>query len=416
MLAAHPFDVVISDIDLRGVPHGTILGDVRRVSDAEVVFTLARVADPRRLDAMRRGAMACLDKPIDLDEAMAVITRAVERRQSRGDARTARDQASALVAMHDGARFDNLVAESATMRRTIDLAQHTAGTDALVLLAGEGGTGKSTIARAIHAASARHAGPYVAVRCDLLPEAALEAELFGHAGDDRHPDHPGLLERTRAGTVVLDAVDALPLGLQAKLDRAIRERRIRRAGDRAERDIDVRLICSSSLDLRTAVAAGAFRRDLHARLDILPVALPRLRDRREDLPLLVTLFTHRHHRLRRAPTLSASALALLSEQPWPGNLRALETAIRSVLATGSPLSASAFGAHLAAVRPTARPAQRLRYREVVAAARDRATRAYLAALLVEFAGDTNAAARRACISPTLLRRLLESHGFTDHSR
>lgn len=329
LLAGHSFDVVVSDIDLRGLADEALLACARRTSDAEVIFTLSRVPDPRRLEVMRRGAFACFDKPVDADEMALAVARAVETKRMRGEARTAREQTAAILMMLEGPRLETLVAESAKMRRAIEVARHIARSDAPALIVGEPGTGKSTIARAIHAVSARHAGPIETLCCNLLREPALETELFGYAGDNHHPDQPGLLERTHGGTIVLDAIDALPPGLQAKLDRALRERRARRAGDREERAIDVRVICSSVCDLREAVAEGRFRSDLHARLDVLPISLPPLRERPEDLPLLAALFTHRHHRSLRTPTISSGTLAVLAEHPWPGNLRALEAAVRS---------------------------------------------------------------------------------------
>jgi two-component system response regulator AtoC len=311
------------------------------------------VVPPREVDA----GLAALDGGVDdvigdpPDElAIAVALRRLARAPRR-PRRALGNLAAAQPLLGDGAAM-------AEVRATID---RVAGHRSTVLITGESGTGKELVARAIHAASPRAAARFVAINCAALPEALLESELFGHkkgAFTDAVRDKLGLFEDADGGTLFLDEIGELPLAMQAKLLRVLQDSVIRRVGDTASVQVDVRLICATLRDLTVEVAAGRFREDLFYRLSVLPLALPPLRARRDDIPALARGLVARHAaRLGRAVTLSDDALALLAAQPWPGNVRELENAIERalVLADGDALDAAALAAILNVKPPAPAP-------------------------------------------------------------
>jgi two-component system response regulator AtoC len=234
-----------------------------------------------------------------------------------------------------------------------------------VLISGESGTGKELVARALHDASPRRLARFVAINCAAIPEALLESELFGHrrgAFTDAVRDKVGLFEDADGGTLFLDEVGELPLGMQAKLLRVLQESEIRRVGDTSAIKIDVRLIAATLRDLTAEIAAGRFREDLYYRLNVLPLVLPPLRERREDIPALARAFATRHDaRHQREVTITDDALALLGAQPWPGNVRELENTIERalVLVDGDQIDAAFLGSvmRVAVAAPVAAPAE-----------------------------------------------------------
>jgi two-component system response regulator AtoC len=228
-----------------------------------------------------------------------------------------------------------LVGDGPAMEKLKATIKLVAPTRTTVLVLGESGTGKELVARAIHDASPRRAHRFVAVNCAAIPATLLESELFGHvrgAFTDAVRDKPGLFEDADGGSLFLDEVGELPLPLQSKLLRALQESEIRRVGDTAPVKVDVRLIAATLRDLAEDVAAGRFREDLYYRLNVLPVHIPPLRDRTEDIPQLARFFAQRHAaRHQRAATLSDIAIEALAHQPWPGNVRELENVIERAL-------------------------------------------------------------------------------------
>ncbi len=237
----------------------------------------------------------------------------------------------------------SLVGDGAAMQKLRGLIQMVAATRTTVLVLGETGTGKELVARAIHDASPRRAQRFVAINCAAIPAALLESELFGHvrgAFTDAVRDKPGLFEDADGGTLFLDEVGELPLVLQAKLLRALQESEIRRVGDSASIKVDVRLIAATLRDLAAEVTAGRFREDLFYRLNVVPIAIPPLRDRAEDIPQLARFFTERYAiRHQRTVALTDAALEALARQAWPGNVRDLENIIERavVLSDGSEI-------------------------------------------------------------------------------
>jgi two-component system response regulator HydG len=417
LLAATSFDVVISDIRMPGADGRSVLREARaKDPDVEVVLMTAYATVPDAVSAMREGAFDYLAKPFEPAEALLVVERALERRRLR---QQARDLRLALDGIH---RIDNLVAKSPAMTPVLAMVNRAAASDATVLVTGESGTGKEVVARAIHSSGARAGGRFVAVNCGAIPETLIESELFGHvkgAFTGATADHRGLFEEAAGGTLFLDEIGELPLAMQVKLNRALQEHVVRPVGGHAEKPVDVRVIAATNVDLKARAAAGQFREDLFYRLNVLPIHLPPLRERREDIPVLAAFLLERH--ARRAPAaeggvgFTAEALSALVRYDWPGNVRELENAIERALAVsdGPRIELEALPDEVAAsVRPrlTRGSETHLSFREAVDLANDRASREYLMALMRELRGNVTEAAKRAGMERESLHRLLKRYG------
>jgi two-component system response regulator AtoC len=289
-----------------------------------------------------------------------------------------------------------------------------------VLLHGETGTGKELAARAIHAGSTRRERRFVAVNCGALPGELVESELFGHARGaftGAVGAKPGLFEEAEGGTIFLDEIGELPLPVQVKLNRVLQEKEIRRVGDNRPARVDVRVVAATHRDLRAEVAAGRFREDLFYRLNVFPVTLPPLRDRREDVALLAAHFLEKHANAlrKRIEGFDAEATRVLAGYAWPGNVRELENAVeRAVAVASGPLILPTdLPADVRGAQEGALPAEvlsRMPYREAVDLARDRVSREYLAALLREHEGNVTQAAQQAGMERESLHRLLRRYG------
>jgi DNA-binding NtrC family response regulator len=413
LIAATEFDVIVSDIRMPGADGMTVLRETRRqYPETEVILMTAFATVQDAVSAMKEGAYDYLQKPFEPDEALILVRRAVERRQLRAKAR---DLQVALSSAH---RFENIIAESAAMRKVLELVRRAATSDATVLITGDSGTGKEVIAHAIHRASARQHKRFVPLNCGAMPEALFEAELFGYARGaftGASADHAGLFEEADQGTLLLDEIGELPLALQVKLNRALQERTIRRVGDSAERSIDVRVIAATNVELRAAVAASKFREDLYYRLNVFPIRIPPLRDRRDDIALLAALFVERHRKDGQAEGFTPEALGALLAYDWPGNVRQLENVVQRALAVsdGAKIGVGALTDELTAVAQRSAPNLKfegMTYREMLEAARDRATREYLVALMKDLGGNVTQAAERAGIERESMHRLLKKHG------
>jgi len=415
LLSATAFDVIVTDIRMPGADGLEVLREARaRDPDVEVILMTAYATVPAAVDAMRQGAFDYLAKPFEPDEAVLVVERAMERRRLR---QQARDLKTALAGIH---KIDNLVAKSPAMAPVLALVHRAAASDATVLVTGESGTGKEVVARAIHASSPRRERRFVAVNCGAIPENLIESELFGHvkgAFTGASTDRRGLFEEADGGTLFLDEIAELPLAMQVKLNRVLQERTVRRVGADAEHKVDVRVIAATNLDLRARVADGHFREDLFYRLNVLPIHLPPLRERREDIPPLAAyLLERRGARHSPAPEgFTAETLSALVRYDWPGNVRELENAIERALAVtdGPRIELEALPDEVAqAQRPrlTRSSEAQLGYREIVDLARDRASREYLIALMRELNGNVTEAARRAGMERESMHRLLKRYG------
>jgi DNA-binding NtrC family response regulator len=348
-----PFDVVLTDLRMSPVDGMQVLAGVRELRPETAVVLVTAYAEVQgAVEALKQGAYHYLTKPFNLDEVAHVVEQAAAagdlRRENRALRRTVGAVGSGPV----------LVGESAAMGELRRLIAQVAPTDATVLIRGESGTGKEIAAHAIHVASRRAQGPFVAVNCAAIAESLLESELFGYrkgAFTGADSDHAGLFEAARGGSLFLDEIGEAGAAVQAKLLRVLETRKISRVGDPAERDVDVRVIAATNRSLEEAIAAGDFREDLYYRLLIFPVDLPPLRERAEDIPLLIEHFLARLG--RRDGGLPAAAAARLRAHGWPGNVRELRNLVERahILAGGGAIDEAHVRVDVAA-RSAAAPA------------------------------------------------------------
>jgi len=286
------------------------------------------------VEAMREGAYDYITKPFKLDEVNLIIQNALERKRLRDENQYLRKQ---LETQH---RFENIVGKSARMVEVFDTIRKIADSPSTAMITGESGTGKELVARAIHFNSHRRDKPFVSVNCGAIPEGLMESELFGHvkgAFTGAVANKVGLFSAAEGGTLFLDEITEIPALLQVKLLRAIQVREIRRVGDTKDLKTDVRLIAASNRDLETAVREGVMREDLFYRLNVLPIHLPSLRERREDIPLLVAHFLQKFSKdlSKEVRGVTPEALAVLERYHWPGNIRELENVLERAIVLGA---------------------------------------------------------------------------------
>jgi two-component system, NtrC family, response regulator AtoC len=331
-----PFDIIITDLRMPGRGGLELLDEVRRRNlETTVVVMTAYGSKEVAIEAMKRGAYDYLSKPFEADEVILLLRKAEERE------RLFRENMSLRKQIRSGGRepetgLGEMVAKSARMTELFRTVRKIAEFKTTVLVGGESGTGKELVARALHRLSPRAPGPFIAVNCGAIPATLLESELFGHrkgAFTDATRDRKGLFEEASGGTLFLDEIGELPLGLQVKLLRALQEEEIRRLGDTQDIKVDVRVVAATARDLSAEVQRGAFREDLYYRLNVLSVQLPPLRDRREDIPLLVEHFVQRMNaRMGLAITgATTEAMRQLIDYDWPGNVRELENTIERAM-------------------------------------------------------------------------------------
>jgi two-component system response regulator AtoC len=326
------FDILITDLRLPGIDGAKVIeAALERYPEiiAIVITGYGTVKDA--VEAIKQGAADFITKPFQFDALLHVLRSALEQRRLKSENAYLRSQ------LEDRYRIDGLVGRSAVMRDLFQLLETVAATSSTVLITGETGTGKELAARAIHHNSPRRANRFVAINCSAIPESLLEAELFGHvrgAFTGAVGSRQGRLEQAHKGTLFLDEVGTMSPALQAKLLRVLQEREFERVGDSHTVKIDVRVIAATHSDLAKMVAEGTFREDLFYRLNVIPVQLPPLRERREDIPLLVQHFLQKLAAdAGRGPvTISQDALRRLMAYRWPGNIRQLENAVERALA------------------------------------------------------------------------------------
>jgi len=326
-VAEEDFDLVLTDLKMPRVTGLEVLRGVKaRSPSTEVVVITAFATTETAIEAMKSGAYDYLTKPFKLDELGIVIERALEKRSLVLDNVALREQ---LVGRY---RFDALVGKSQAMQQVFELARRVADSKATVLITGESGTGKELVARAIHNASPRADAPFVALNCGAIPENLLEAELFGHvrgAYTGAVSDAEGMFLSAQGGTLVLDEIGELPPALQVKLLRVLQERQVRPVGGTRDRAVDVRVVAITNRHLEEEVARGQFRQDLYYRLNVIHVRVPPLRERPEDIPLLVYHFVRRFalEQGKRIDGVDPEAIKRLLAHPFPGNVRELENLV-----------------------------------------------------------------------------------------
>ncbi len=321
-IARQSFDVILTDLQMPGMNGLEFIRELeKRRVDAQVAMLTAYASVGTAVEAMRHGAFDYIEKPFDVEQLETLVDRAL-RQASVGEKRACMPAAS-------GAATPAMIGDSQAMRRMRQVLDQIAPTNETVLITGESGTGKELVAKYLHAASRRANGPFVGLNCPALSPSLMESELFGHErGAFTSADAPrtGRFELADTGTLLLDEVTEIELSLQAKLLRVLQERAFERVGSSETRRVDVRVVATTNRHLRQEVAAGKFREDLYFRLAVVPVQVPALRERREDVPLLAQYFlSAAAQRLERtACVLAPAAVDLLSAYDWPGNVRELE--------------------------------------------------------------------------------------------
>jgi DNA-binding NtrC family response regulator len=346
-LADFAFDLIITDLRLPGVD-GTAVIDaaLERYPDIVVIVVTGYGTVKQAVEAIKRGATDFVNKPFQFAELLHVLETATEQRRLKSENAYLRAQ------LNERYRFEGLIGKSPPMRRLFHLLETVAGTASTILVTGETGTGKEVVARAIHHNSPRRMHRFVALNCSAIPETLLEAELFGHvrgAFTGAVGTRQGRFEQAHRGTLFLDEIGTMSPGLQMKLLRALQEREFERVGDSQTTKVDVRVVAATNSDLTKMVASGQFREDLFYRLNVIPVHLPPLRERREDIPLLVQHFLEKYRpavvdaarqgggsgasvATPRPITVAQEAMRRLMASDWPGNVRQLENAIERALA------------------------------------------------------------------------------------
>ena len=326
-----PFDVLILDIMMPNMDGLEVLQRVKESHpDIDVIMVTGLSQIETAVRSMKLGAFDYLPKPFDPDELKYVVERALERRRLLQENLHLRSELSSRY------RFENIVGTSQAMQKVFALVAKCAPTNSTVLITGESGTGKELIARAIHFNSLRKDQPFIPVDCNSLTETLLESELFGHAKGSftgAVANKRGMFEVADGGTLFLDEVSNISLSTQAKLLRVIQEREFRAVGDTRTQITNIRLIAATNKDLKTMVAAGTFREDLFYRINIFPIQLPPLRERREDIPALALHFLKAFSKEfeKESMEFSAGAMSALLNHDWPGNVRELENAVHRAM-------------------------------------------------------------------------------------
>ncbi len=360
------YDVILTDLRMPGMDGLAFMRELRRLGiDTPVILMTAHASVETAVDAMKLGAFDYVQKPFNAEEVGILIERAVRERV------LVRDNEVLRRTIEDIERSRTLVGESPTMKQVVEKIQRLAQSSATVLITGESGTGKEMIARALHAASPRADQPLLAVNCAALSPTLLESELFGHekgafTGADRM--RKGRFELADGGALLLDEVSEIPTALQAKLLRVLQEREFERVGSSITRRVDVRVIATTNRNLRDWSAKGRFREDLFYRLSVLPIEVPPLRDRREDVDLLLNYFVERvtAREGRERPKFTAEALTLLREYGWPGNVRELQNLCERVcvLEAGREITPATISPLLnGPIKTATAPAESLTYRD-----------------------------------------------------
>jgi two-component system response regulator AtoC len=328
-VAEHEVDLILSDVRMPGRTGVELVGELRNTRPGTPVILMTAFGSiDSAVEAMRAGAFDYITKPFNRETVLLAIERALQVRELEEENRRLR------LAVDHASSFGELIGASPAMREIFALVRRIARSRSSVLITGESGTGKEVVARTIHYTGPRADRPFVPVNCTAIPEGLLESELFGHvrgAFTGAHTSKRGLFEEAGGGTLFLDEIGDMGALLQGKLLRALQEREIRPVGSTQSRNIDVRIIAASNKDLQKEIGEGRFRLDLYYRLNVIPVRIPPLRERREDVPLLANHFLGRHAGDRRR-SFSRASLERLARQPWPGNARELENVVERALA------------------------------------------------------------------------------------
>jgi DNA-binding NtrC family response regulator len=330
-LADFAFDVIITDLRLPGIDGSAVIdAALDRYPDIVAIVVTGYGTVKDAVEAIKRGAWDFVSKPFQIDELLHALNAALEQRRLKSENAYLRAQ------LDERYRFEGLIGKSPAMKRLFQLLETVAATNSTILITGDTGTGKEDVARAIHHNSPRKTHRFVALNCSAIPETLLEAEIFGHvrgAFTGAIGNREGRLEQAHKGTLFLDEVGTMSAALQMKMLRVLQEREFERVGDSKTIKVDVRVIAATNSDLTKMVGDGQFREDLYYRLNVIPVHIPPLRERRDDIPLLVQHFLEKFRSGGAAAmTVSQEAMRQLMSYAWPGNVRQLENATERAVA------------------------------------------------------------------------------------
>lgn len=400
-------DLAIVDLKMEGMDGITLLGKLLRIHpELPVIILTAHGTIANAVEATKKGAHDYLTKPFAPTDLLYRIKQALDVRRLKGEVERLR------TLVQERYHFDNIIASSDKMQQVLRQVTQIAATDSTVCLYGESGTGKELIARAIHVASRREQGPFVAINCGAIPEGLLENELFGHTkgaytGADRAKN--GLLQQAEGGTLFLDEISELPPALQVKFLRVLQEREFYPLGAEQPLKVDIRLLTATNQDLAKCVLEGKFREDLYYRIHVIPISLPPLRERPEDIALLAPYFLQRFSREtgKEIQGFTPEALQRLMQYQWPGNVRELANVIeRAVVLTTNSVIASGLLLLGHKQAPSFQP-ELVPLKE----AREKFEKNYLVRLLTTVKGNVSRAAERARKDRAEFYRLLRKHAL-----
>ena len=403
------FHAVVTDLEMPMVDGmGLLTWVTENQPGLPVVMITAHGTVDTAVEAIKRGAFDYITKPFDRDELHAVLSKAI-----------ATEKRNARRASGDGAR--DIIGTTTRMRELFELIDKVAPSPTTVLVTGESGTGKELVARALHNASPRASGPFIQINCGAIPDSLFESELFGHEKGSftgAIGTKPGRFELAHGGTLFLDEVGELPRDMQVKILRALQERCVDRVGGTRPISVDARVIAATNVDLQQAVAQGSFREDLYYRLNVVPIHLPALRERIDDIPLLIEHFLRKFNsRLgKQVVRVSPEALAALLEHSWPGNIRELENLMeRSVLlCDGDTIALSDLpGLRGGTIETTADDLEDLGLKEYVRVHTSKLERARIRRVLEALDGNVTRAAQRLGISRKSLQTKMKEYGLRD---
>jgi len=327
LLKADKFELMISDIRMKPMDGLELLINARELQqNLSVIMMTAYATIETAVETMKAGAYDYVCKPFKIDELLLTVERAIDYQK------VVKENQDLKKTLQTRYHFENLIGDSSQMQYVYDIIKKVSRTDTTVLIRGESGTGKELVSKAIHYSSSRSDRPIVAVNCAALPEPLLESELFGYtkgAFTGANKDKEGLFESASGGTIFLDEIGSIPVSMQMKLLRVLQEKRVRKVGCSKDIPVDVRIVAATNEDLEAKIKDGSFREDLFYRLSVIPVDLPALRSRKEDIPLLVVHFLKdfNQHEKTNCEILPDALRALLAYD-WPGNVRELENVIR----------------------------------------------------------------------------------------
>ncbi|WP_305045752.1 sigma-54-dependent transcriptional regulator [Geoalkalibacter sp.] len=327
-----PFEIIISDLFLPGVSGIDILKRVKEESPyTSVILITGNASAETAVEAMKEGAFDYITKPFNFEKLKVIVAKAVEKSRLVAENLYLRQQ------LRGKYKFDNIIGNSLAMQQVFSRMERIVNTDSTILILGESGTGKELVAKAIHYSSPRKEKPFIAINCGAIPAELLESELFGHVRGSftgAVADKAGRFEAANGGTIFLDEIGTMPMHLQMKLLRVLQEQEVERVGSTRGIKLDVRVISATNANLEQEVRQGQFREDLYYRLNVIPIVLPPLRERREDIALLARSFLQKFCREMNRPLMSISpeAMTALEAYSWPGNVRELENLMERTVA------------------------------------------------------------------------------------